>query len=160
MCIRDSLASADRLRLEVTPPAKLLGGDITYVSTPANNFRLISSESPETTRYIEFNYFHRREGIVVDLFHTGSDEDLGVRGTFKGLGHPVRVGANEDYFTDRFLRGPLMRPLMRTLEWLPRPYDFGLFAVVIIPLVPIMIPLLMIDKVRRLIRPTPREFSL
>ena len=153
------LAPADRLRLEVTSPAKLLGSDITYVSTPANNFRLISSETPETTRYVEFDYFHRREGIVVDVFHTGSDADMSVRGTFKGLGVPVRVRPNEDVLTQRFFN-PLMRPLIKTLKKLPWPFDLGLFAVAIVPTLPFMMVLLVVDTVRRFIRPTPKEFSL
>jgi len=154
------LAPSDRLRLEVMPPAKILGVEIAYESTPANNFRFVPSETPDTMRYIEFDYFHRREGIVVDLFHTGSDADVRLRGTLKGLGHPRRLRANDDALTDRFFVRPIVRPVIRTLKKLPSPFGFSLFVVIAFGLMPFMVPLFVIDQVQKYLRPIPKEFSL
>ena len=77
--------------------------------------------NPDTTSHIEFDYFHRNEGIVLDLFHTGTDVSVEVRGTFKGMGNLGRRRPNEDPLTDRLFE-PVVSAFGRTLDKLPGPF--------------------------------------
>ena len=65
------VASTDPLRIEIGPPAKLLGAELIYTTNPANNFRILPNLQTGEVK-IDFEYFHTYEGMVVQLYHTGS----------------------------------------------------------------------------------------
>ena len=152
-------APSDRLRLEIAPPAKILAVEIAYNSTAANNFRIVRAGDEETISQIEFDYFHRNEGIVVDLFHTGTDVSVGVRGTVKGMGNLRRRRPKDDPLTDRLL-SPIALPVLRALKKLPGPFGSILFFAFALVLTPFFFPLFMIDQAQKMLKPIPKQFSL
>ena len=63
------IAPKDPLRLVVRPECKILGAEIIYTRTEANNFTI----KPDLDRgeiRINFDYFHTNEGLVIQVYHT------------------------------------------------------------------------------------------
>ena len=150
------VAPKDPLRISVQSPVKLLGAKIIHTANPVNNF-LILPDLERGEIQIQFDYFHRLEGIVVQLYHTGSGEnDLALLGTIKGVKRIIRASPKEDYFADLFID-----PLERWLNTINPPVVRGLltFSITLI-LFPILGLLLFIYILMRPMRKIPRQFSL
>ena len=150
------VAPKDPLRISVQSPARLLGAEIIHTANPVNNFSILPDLQHGEIK-IQFDYFHRNEGIVVQLYHTGIGEnDLALVGTIKGVARIVRASPEEDYFADWFIE-----PLQRWLITINPPVVRGLltFSITLI-LFPFLGLLLFIDKLMRPMRKIPRQFSL
>lgn len=150
------VASTDPLRIVIDPPAKLLGAELIYASNPANNFKILTNLQTGEVK-IEFEYFHTYEGIVAQIYHTGSkDNPIILKGTVKGVSNIIRSSPEDDYYTEVF-----MRPFQRLVEKINF-FPFTLFVgiPVVFMLLPVLLPLIVSDKVAKLIQRPPRVFNL
>jgi hypothetical protein len=150
------VASTDPLRIVIDPPAKLLGAELIYATNPANNFKIFTNLQTGEVK-IEFEYFHTYEGIVAQIYHTGSkDNPIMLKGTVKGVSKIIRSSPEDDYFTDSF-----MRPIQNLVE---KTKFVPIQLLVVIPIVLILLPVLLFlmasDKVAKLIQRPPRVFNL
>lgn len=156
------IAHADPLRIQVTSGFKLLGAEVSYQTSPANDFS-IAIDLPNNTVRITFDYFHRDEGVVLRIYHTGTaNTHINVCGTIKGADHP-KPFRTEDYLLNatlgRVFRLPepkvISNPLLRFLYVL-----VVLIPILILIVIPIGLPIAFVDKVLSLVRRTPRGFPL
>src|SRR4030042_2801295 len=129
------VASTDPLRIVIDPPAKLLGAELIYASNPANNFKILTNLQTGEVR-IEFEYFHTYEGMVAQLYHTGSrNHPIMLKGTVKGVSKIIRSSPEDDYYTDSF-----MKPIQRLVQKI----KFGPIQLLVgIPVVLILFPVLL-----------------
>src|SRR4030042_2419932 len=150
------VASTDPLRIVIDPPAKLLGAELIYASNPANSFKIFTNLQTGEVK-IEFEYFHTYEGIIVQIYHTGSKENpIMLKGTVKGVSKIIRSSPEDDYYTEVF-----MRPFQRLIEKINF-FSFTLFVGIplVIMLLPVLLPLMASDKFAKLIQRPPRVFNL
>ncbi|CAM4412690.1 hypothetical protein ZORO111903_19630 [Zobellia roscoffensis] len=76
---KDDIALKDKLRIETNSNVQILDWKIKYVSNEINNF---SVDHISNKLEIDFDYFSKNEGIIIQLFHNGkSSEELDVKGT-------------------------------------------------------------------------------
>jgi hypothetical protein len=85
------VASTDPVIVNIEGGAKILDAKIVYVKNSANKFR-ISKSSEETKIQIEFEYIDQHEGLIIQFFHTATDDkQITVKGSIKGAQRSVRV---------------------------------------------------------------------
>lgn len=83
---RVDIASSDKLRIVPIGDAKLLDAQIIYEKNQINKFSL-NLENIEKEIMINFDFFDFKEGIILQVFHTGkSGDDIEIKGTIKGFG--------------------------------------------------------------------------
>ncbi len=146
------VAPQDKIRIEIAEEYKILDSEITFSKKQANNFRITLSEDKQTL-FIEFDYFHFNEGIVVDLYHTGtSSNDVRLLGTVKGVEHIEFALVGKDKYTDFFFR--------RFLWPLPRWARFVLLPIALPGIAPAFILLQLLDFVNERAHALPEEFEL
>src|SRR3990172_146972 len=150
------IAAKDPLRIAVAPQAILLCAEIIYVTNPLNNFSIRPDLSNGEVR-IDFDYFHKGEGVVFTLYHTGrDDQDVGLKGTVKGVPRIVRASPGVDPLTDSFVKSidaRLGRIKPRTIRY---PIAVLFFPFVLC----VMIVLLIIDKLTAPMRRAPGQLTL
>lgn len=79
----DSIAKNNRLRIEIDNRYEILGADIQYEKNKSNDFKITISPDKRCVN-IEFDYFDRDEGVVVQIYHTGRrSADIAVVGQIK-----------------------------------------------------------------------------
>lgn len=79
----DSIAKNNTLRVEAASGVEILGADILFEKNPSNDF-CITLEDDRHTLQIDFDYFDRDEGVVIQLYHTGrNSSDVAVVGQIK-----------------------------------------------------------------------------
>lgn len=77
------VAQNDPFLINITEGFTILDCDILFEKNPANGFS-INKINPNQIE-IKFDYFDFNEGIIVQLFHTSTDdEEISVKGSFKG----------------------------------------------------------------------------
>ena len=150
------IASKDPLRIAVTPQAILLGAEISYATNPVNNFSVRPDLSNGEVR-IDFDYFHKDEGVVFTLYHTGrGDEDVALKGTVKGVSRIVRASPGVDPLTDSFVKS--IDALLERIK--PRIIRYAI-TIVFFPLfLGVVIVLLIIDKLTAPMRRAPSQLTL
>ena len=150
---RRDVAPLDPVRVEVEGDYKILQSKIIYESNDINNFKICRADDLKVE--IDFDYFYKNEGIVVQIYHTSpSDENIKIAGTIKGAGKFKNAVIPEDQSVDKWL-GPLVdriRPKNRIL-------NITVF-VLIFPIIFISFVVLQLyDSVRRFSRKVPKEFE-
>ncbi|MFI3305726.1 MAG: hypothetical protein R3Y68_04365 [Rikenellaceae bacterium] len=79
----DSIAKNNTLRIKIDEKYQILGADIQYEKNKSNDFKISISPDKRSVK-IDFDYFDRDEGVVVQLYHTGRrSADLAVVGQIK-----------------------------------------------------------------------------
>ncbi len=79
----DSIAKNNTLRIEIDKRYQILGADIQYAKNKSNDFKITISPDKRCVK-IDFDYFDRDEGAVIQLYHTGRQSaDLAVVGQIK-----------------------------------------------------------------------------
>ncbi len=87
----DSIAKNNGLRVIIAPPYEILGADIQFEKNRSNDFRISLSEDRRSIN-IDFDYFDREEGVVLQLYHTGqSSTDVSVVGQIKACREIKRI---------------------------------------------------------------------
>jgi hypothetical protein len=88
---RENVAIQDPLRIEAMGDVEILEAKIIYEKQKANRFA-INMDPSQKKLTIDFDYFDRDEGIILQIFHTGKRKDeLSVLGTTKGSGGMQKI---------------------------------------------------------------------
>jgi hypothetical protein len=98
---KKDVAQIDPLTISAANGNQLLGIEILYKKNISNNFSIDpidDAENPgqhlQNKLRIDFDYFDKDEGIVLQVFHSGkSSSDILIDGTVKGHGKINRVGS-------------------------------------------------------------------
>lgn len=95
----DDVAPSSPIKVICSGAAELLGIDIVYEKNAANNFSLSEVKDPnkrnqhlQNELLINFDYFDQNEGVILQIFHTGVEDEIKVVGNVKGCGSIKRVG--------------------------------------------------------------------
>ena len=153
---KDDVAPKDPLRIMVGDECKILSSEIVYSQKEANNFSL-RFDADNNQVLIDFDYFHRNEGIIVQLYHTGSEINKSpLKGTIKGVSEIQMVIPDADLLTDKMLDilSPIFNPIYKYITFRP------LRLIIIIPFVPIVAPLLILDILVKPFRTIPKNFTM
>ncbi len=79
----DSIAKNNTLRIAIDPRYEILGADIQFEKNKSNDFKIALAEDHQSVK-INFDYFDRDEGVVIQLYHTGRrSADISVVGQIK-----------------------------------------------------------------------------
>lgn len=156
---RQDVAPTDPIRIEIVGTADLLSSELTHSTTRANNFS-IQPDLTEKKITISFDYFGRNEGILLDIYHTGWNDDVVLKGTVKGVSKFEPRLFHTDSLSEGFIElvEPIFDPIDR-IERFPLIYWPIRFVVTGI-ILPFLIPLLCIDKLLKRLRPVPSIFGL
>lgn len=92
---REDIASLGLFTLRMTNNAKILNADIIHESDAIYCFKIDTINKNDLT--IDFEYVDPKKGIVLQLIHTGSGNDIDVNCSIKG-GKPVRKLNNQTQF--------------------------------------------------------------
>jgi hypothetical protein len=155
---RGDVAPSDALRLTAMPEYRIIQAEVTYAKTKANNFSLKLADD-RLTVLIDFDYFHTNEGVMIDIYHTGSsNEHIKLEGTIKGVAQILRGGAEKDVLFRRFADATIGKMM-------PRGKDFKLRHLwILIPFtlvsMPIVVPIMIVDSVRNFIKKVPKDFTV
>lgn len=86
------IAKNDKIRIVIDSKYEILDCSILYQKNPANSFEISISKNKKEI-IINFDYFDYNEGIVIQLFHTGSSsQDLEIAGSIKSVKSFKRKG--------------------------------------------------------------------
>lgn len=89
MISKGDISTIDAIRVTLPETAQLLTCDVTISSALTNDISVTLLPDTPNTANISFDYFAPRQGAVLTLLHTGSEEDpTSVLGTIKGGGSP------------------------------------------------------------------------
>lgn len=92
----DDIASSSPLTVRVKNGKSLLDANIIFTKNPANKFAIVTAQKTSEVT-IQFEYFDKDEGIILQLIHKGtSNKDIEISGIIKGFGEIKR-----EYMQDR-----------------------------------------------------------
>jgi len=148
------MASLDPIRILIDKKYIILQAKIIFTVNDVNNFSI--SLTDKNIININFDYFHTNEGIVIQLYHTGSSsDDIQILGTIKGVGN-LKCGSIAEFeLVDKYL-GPIfdrIRPKKHTL------CNIVNVLFIIVFFIPFTF-LLSIDYIRRFFLTVPKCFKL
>lgn len=89
---RTDMVDSKELTISVVDKRKILDVELIACSEETNNFSVRIED--EHTVKIFFEYADKKEGVVVQIIHTGNDEDIQIDCKIKG-GNPIKNIANE-----------------------------------------------------------------
>lgn len=84
------MVSNQKLHIAATGDTTILDANIITESEHANHFKV--TEKSDKKVVLDFEYVDSKEGIILQVFHTGSSETLKVEGKIKG-GKPIKYVA-------------------------------------------------------------------
>jgi hypothetical protein len=158
---RANVAPKNPLRIRMNHDQQLLGASIVRRTTDENSFQ-IEADLKSSEVLIEFDYFAKNEGVVIDVYHTGAQESgASLHGTIKGVDAIIQIDPDTDYLIDTVLG--------RFFDWIPSPSKMPkvikvgyalLIVIVLIILLPVLIPLFLVDQVIKLFRRTPTRLAI
>ncbi len=89
---KEDVAFREPLRLVTRSNNEIFEAKIIYQKNEANNFFLVPRPLRQQV-LINFDYFDKDEGVILQIFHTGkSSEDIEIQGVIKGVGNIKRMG--------------------------------------------------------------------
>jgi hypothetical protein len=148
------IAPTDKLSIFPAEDVKILSATITYKSRDSNNYYL---DKVENKIIVNFDYIDFHQGVIVNIYHTGKDNNsIIIKGTVIG-GRDIQIGnISEDYL--------LQRLIDHILKKFPKPHNmlFKLLWYIIFIgtcIIPTMI-IMPIDKFYRMMNKLPAEFDL
>ena len=150
------VAPSDPLRIEATGRTQILWARISYIKKEANNFR-VSVDEAKKHASLGFDYFHRSEGVVVEVYHTGeSQDDLMIAGTIKGIDRFTNVQSLERKYVFGWFD-----VLHGLFKWV-RNETAKMWIVVTLALItlPIYLVLKLADGFRQIAYRPPKEYDL
>lgn len=120
---RTDVAINDKLRIEIKDDHTILESKIIFEKNPANGFKIIKIEKPNTIE-IDFDYFDYNEGVIINLYHTASESNqIEVKGSIKTISSIKRSTASVSllpsyFFSAVFTSGrPWKRP-RKVFAWI------------------------------------------
>jgi hypothetical protein len=150
------VAPKDPLRIEISNDFNFLSANIAYVKKEANNFKISLNKAKDNV-IIDFDYFHTGEGVIVELYHTGtSSDDIKLFGTIKDVKSLYKGEVHKEYLIDLVFDNSfgLMRSKLNNFWW--KVYMFLILPI----LVPILIILMPFSKIYEFTKSIPKEFYL
>jgi len=154
---RGDVAPSDQLKLTTSSEHKILQADVSYTKTKANNFSVALTDDRKAV-LIDFDYFHTNEGVIIDVYHTGSiNEHIQLQGTIKGVAQ-ITAGTENPPLFGRFLDGTIGKVIPRGKNFKSR--HLLLFIPFALAAMPILLPLMFIDAGRNFVRKVPRDFTV
>ncbi|CAL2083489.1 conserved hypothetical protein [Tenacibaculum dicentrarchi] len=150
------IAPKDKIRIDIAKNHKILNANIIYQKKIANNFSLNLNKSQSSLK-IDFDYFHFNEGVVIELYHTGtSSSELELNGTIKGVKEIQKGEIKKDYLID-LVYGKTLGRLGDKLKG----FWWKVYFFITLPLfIPIIIITMPISRVYEMTRLVPKEFEL
>jgi hypothetical protein len=92
------VAKKDKFRIEIDDGYEILDYELLYQKNPINDFKL--TKISDKILEIDFDYFDKDEGIIIQIYHTATTEDsLNVKGTLKGGKNIIRNDSGKKAFT-------------------------------------------------------------
>jgi hypothetical protein len=153
----DDVAPHDPIRLNFSQDAKPLQVTMLHASKSANNASAFIN-SNDNSVHIKFDYFHTGEGLVCQIYHTGSeDNEVSLLGTVKSakIKHAEQY---DDPITDGLV-GPLIKRVHNSIKKYGEWTKFVIF-VIFLPVVVFTLPVDLIVKPFTKLRRIPREFDI
>ena len=148
---RNDVAPADPVRIEVQPNQTILSIEVLCENEKSNRFRIQSINA--SSILVEFDYFHKNQGIVIRLYHTGvSSDDVKILGTIKGAGQFKCIRGDEFDLLSRLTK--LVDRITTKLETAGTVPILFVFIIVI----PLWLTFSLIGIVKYLFKPIPKEF--
>lgn len=156
----EDFAHSDPLKITVKDPYKIFMFEVDFIKDKCNNLLVKSSEDRRAI-LISFEYLNKYDGFVLKIYHNGlKEEDVEVHGTIKGFGKipngkiednkivfkfwDILIGKLDDYYEDNN-KPPAINLLIKLL---------------VILTIPIIIPLILIDKIQSYLNIIPKEYKL
>lgn len=153
---RIDIAPKDKIRVDITKGHRILNANIVYQKKLANNFTIDLNKSQKCLK-IDFDYFHFNEGVIIELYHTGtSSEELELNGTIKGVKEFQKGEVKKDYLIDLVYDNTLGLPEKKLNRFWWKIYFF-ITLPLFIPMIFILIPFSKIYEFTKLV---PKEFEL
>ena len=81
----ERLKTIDPLRIEACDDTRILRYNIQKVNNKTNNIKIVPHPFFSNTLFISFDFLNKKDGLRVEVLHTGSRESLCVTGTLKGI---------------------------------------------------------------------------
>ena len=81
----ERLNTIDPLRIEASDDTHILRYNIQKVNNKTNNIKIVPHHHSSNTLFISFDFLNKKDGLRVEVLHTGSIESLCVKGTLKGI---------------------------------------------------------------------------
>lgn len=114
---KTDIAENDLFRIEISKKFKILDCEILTENNTANGFGLIKKS--ENKLLINFDYFDRNEGIVLQIYHTAPDsKSLEILGSFKGTESIIRKDSSDilpSFITKVFISKIITPKIMRLI---------------------------------------------
>jgi len=83
------IAQNDKFCIEINENNKILDHELVFEKNSANGFKLVKENNSIIN--IDFDYFDYNEGIIIQIYHTATDDSLlKLKGSFKGTNQIVR----------------------------------------------------------------------
>lgn len=89
---RTDMVESKELTISVADECKILDVELIACSEKTNNFS-VKIENEQTVKVL-FEYADKKEGVVIQIIHTGNDEDIQIDCKIKG-GNPIKNIVNE-----------------------------------------------------------------
>lgn len=89
---RTDMVDSKELTISVADECKILDVELIACSEETNNF-FVKFEDEQTVKVL-FEYADKKEGVVIQIIHTGNDEDIRIDCKIKG-GNPIKNIVNE-----------------------------------------------------------------
>lgn len=89
---RTDMVESKELTISVADECKILDVELIACSEETNNFS-VKIENEQTVKVL-FEYADKKEGVVIQIIHTGNDEDIQIDCKIKG-GNPIKNIVNE-----------------------------------------------------------------
>jgi len=81
----ERLNTIDPLRIEACDGTSILRYNIQKVNNKTNNIKISPHHLSLNTLFISFDFLNKKDGLRVEVLHTGSIESLCVKGELKGI---------------------------------------------------------------------------
>lgn len=81
----DSLKTIDPLRIEACDDVRILRYNIQRVNNKTNNIQIYAEPRFKKKLLISFDFLEKKDGLRIEVLHTGSRESLAVKGTLIGV---------------------------------------------------------------------------
>jgi len=149
------VAKIDPIKIVSKNNNRFLSAEIIYCPVIANNFR-IGMDNCGGEIAIEFDYFHKNEGVVIQIYHTGkTNDDMEMLGTVKGVRKLEHVVPGRDYYTElliKYLEDVIgIKKIRSMLIRVP------IMALTTILIFPIFVTLQFIDFIRNILFRVPQD---
>lgn len=97
-----SLKTIDPLRVEARDGIKILRHNIQKTNNPTSNIEIYENPNNSGSLLIGFDFLEKKNGLRVEVLHTGNKKSLSVKGKLKGVKHSYREKAN-NYIPSDFI---------------------------------------------------------